>query len=296
MNEFIALDFETFNRNRASICQIGIARFVDGQCFDQWEQYVNPQDYFDPHTMRHNRVDQSKVLTAPIFPQVSEALLQRLGSAVVIHHSSFDRTSMEQVFAKYNLTLPPIKWLDSSCVVRRTWPDLSKRGFGLESVAGRLGIVYQPHGAAEDARAAGEVFIHAMRQSGLSVDDWIVRVCQPITPRPRSATASKKTHLEGNPDGPLYGETAVFTGTFSRVKRELEYLAADVGCDVRSSVTEATTLLIQGDQDIRKLAGKKQSQKEIDADRLIKAGQKILKLRETDFYAYVNNVLDTRTT
>ena len=159
------------------------------------------------------------------------------------------------------------------------------------SIAKRLGIVFQSHNAAEDARAAGEVFVYAMRESKLSIDDWIRRVGQPITPRRRSGTASKKTHLDGNPDGPLYGETAVFTGSFSVVKRDLENLAADVGCDVRSSVTEGTTLLMLGDQDKRKLAGKETSQNEVDADRLIEKGQHIRKLREADFHALVNDAL-----
>ena len=294
MNGFVAFDVETANPNLASICQFGIARFADGKLCEKWEQYINPQDFFHPRNVAVHGIDESKVRLAPAFPQVSDALLERLGSAVVIHHTPFDRTAMKRVFAKHGLTLPPIKWLDSACVVRRTWTDLARAGYGLESVAGRLGIVYQPHNAAEDARAAGEVFVQAMRQSGRSIDDWMVLVGQPIRPRSRSGMDSKKTNLDGNPDGPLYGETAVFTGSFSVVKEELEFMAADVGCDVRSSVTTATTLLILGDQDLRKLAGKKTSQKEIDADRLIAAGKDIRKLRETDFRAYVNDALGMR--
>jgi len=292
MNDFVAFDVETANTSRASICQIGIARFSDGKLCEKWEQYVNPQDYFHWYNVKLHGINESKVENKPTFPQVSAALLERLGDAVVIHHTAFDRTAMKQAFAKHpGLALPTIKWLDSACVVRRTWPDLARAGYGLESVAGRLGIAYQPHNAAEDARAAGEVFVRAMRQSGLSVADWIVRSAKPITPRSRSGTPSKKTHLNGNPDGPLYGDTAVFTGTFSVLKTELEYLAADVGCDVRSSVTKATTLLMLGDQDIRKLAGKKTSQKELDADELIENGQPIRKLRETDFRALVEDAL-----
>ena len=46
MNDFVAFDVETANHDLASICQIGIARFADGQFREKWEQYVNPQDYF----------------------------------------------------------------------------------------------------------------------------------------------------------------------------------------------------------------------------------------------------------
>ena len=289
MNDFVAFDVETANPDFASICQIGIAYFADGTYRQKWEQYVNPQDDFFPLNVKLHGINESKVENEPTFPQVSAALLERLGDAVVIHHTHFDRTSMKQAFAKHGLDLPRIKWLDSACVARRTWRD--RDGYGLESLAAWLGISYQPHNAAEDARAAGEVFIQAMRKSGLSVADWVVLAAKPITPRSRSGTPSKKTNLEGNPEGPLYGETAVFTGTFSELKANLEYWAADVGCAVRSSVTKATTLLMLGDQDIRKLAGKKTSQNELDADELIENGQRIRKLRETDFRALVEDAL-----
>ena len=182
MNEFIAFDVETANPDLASICQLGIAYFADGRFIDKWESLVNPEDYFCPRNVEKHKIDESKVVTAPTFRQVSAALLQKLSDAVVIHHTAFDRTAVKQAFAKHNLDLPPIKWLDNACVVRRTWADLSKAGYGLESVAKRLGIEYQPHNAGEDARAAGEVFVRAMRQSGFSVADWFVRVGQPITP------------------------------------------------------------------------------------------------------------------
>jgi DNA polymerase-3 subunit epsilon len=292
MNDFVAFDVETANPDFASICQIGIARFADGRFIDKWESLVNPEVYFEfrYHVERH-RIDESKVVDAPTFPQVSAPLLQRLTDAVVIHYTHFDRTAIKQVFAKHKLDLPPIKWLDCACVVRRTWPDRSKGGYGLESIAARFGIKYQPHNAAEDARAAGEVFLRAMQESGLSVDDWVVRAGKPITPRSRSGTPSKKTNLAGNPDGPLYGEAAVVTGDFNGGQRELEELAADVGCDVRDWVTKATTILIVGDQDLRKLAGHEASRKQRDAQRLLEQGQDIRVMKEADFRAYVNDAL-----
>jgi hypothetical protein len=65
----------------------------------------------------------------------------------------------------------------------------------------------------------------------------------------------------------------------------LEKLAADAGCNVRCAVTAETTLLIIGEQDERKLAGKTASQKEIDALTRIANGQSIRQLSEADFRA-----------
>ena len=43
---FISLDVETANADMASICQIGAAKFVDGQIAEEWETYIDPKDYF----------------------------------------------------------------------------------------------------------------------------------------------------------------------------------------------------------------------------------------------------------
>ena len=293
MNDFVAFDVETANPDFASICQIGIARFADGQlCEKPWEQYVNPKDFFHPRNVAIHHIDDSTVIVAPTFPQICQALLKKLGSAVVIHHSHFDRTAMRQVFAKYGLPLPQINWLDSMCVVRRTWPDLSKSGYGLESVAKRFGIEYQPHHAAEDARAAGEVFVRAMKESRLSADEWMARVRRPITARSGSHAPTERITRDGNPDGPLYGQTVVFTGTLviggkHIPRQEAADLVAAVGCDVAASVTKKTNILIVGDQDIRVLAGHEKSKKLRYAEALMDKGQEIRIVREADAGALV---------
>ena len=38
-----------------------------------------------------------------------------------------------------------------------------------------LGISFRHHDAMEDARAAGEIVLHACRHTGLSIDDWVAR-------------------------------------------------------------------------------------------------------------------------
>ena len=60
-------------------------------------------------------------------------------------------------------------------------------------------------------------------------------------------------------------------------------MAASAGCDVESGVTQKITLLVVGDQDLRKLAGHQKSSKHRKAEKLIVAGQQIRILGERDF-------------
>ena len=66
-------------------------------------------------------------------------------------------------------------------------------------------------------------------------------------------------------------------------RREAADLAASIGCTVAAGVTKKTTLLVVGDQDITRLAGKEKSSKHIKAEQLIKKGQSIRILKESDF-------------
>jgi len=284
--EFTAIDVETANADLASICQIGLVRFSNGQRTDTWESLVNPEDYFDGVNVSIHGIDESTVADAPKFPDVSCVVSRQLVGTVVVCHTAFDRAAIGAVFAKYGEALPEITWLDTARVVRRTWLDLSQRGYGLANVAERLGIQFQHHNAAEDARAAGEILIHAIKESGLSLDEWRERVKRPIGATSGSGSSGQITR-DGNPEGPLYGEVAVFTGALSLPRREAADIAAAGGCQVDGSVTKDTTLLIVGDQDARKLAGHEMSAKQRKAEQLISKGQPIRVLRETDFRSLV---------
>jgi DNA polymerase-3 subunit epsilon len=226
-------------------------------------------------------IDQAAIAGAPKFPALGETITQKLINTVVISHTSFDQSAIRLVFAKYEIAIPVIIWLDTARVVRRTWLDLSRSGYGLAPVAARLGIKFRHHNAAEDARAAGEILLHAMRETGLSVDEWVVRASSPITSS--SGGTSERIVRDGNPEGPLFGEVAVFTGALSMPRRGAADLAASAGCEVAAGVTKATTILIVGDQDVRRLAGQEKSSKHRKAETLIENGYPIRILRESDF-------------
>ena len=60
-------------------------------------------------------------------------------------------------------------------------------------------------------------------------------------------------------------------------------MAGAAGCDVRDTVTRDTTLLVVGDQDIKRLVGYEKSGKHRKAETLILAGQQLRIVCERDF-------------
>ena len=283
-DRFVAIDFETANADLASICQIGAVTFESGVVREAWGTLVNPEDYFDWINVSIHGIDERKVRKAPTFPHIADALATRVSGQVVVSHTSFDRVALAQALTKYRLEKISCTWLDSARVARRAWTEFARVGYGLGNVCGKLGIEYQAHDAVEDARAAGEVLLQAMKQSGLDLSGWLARVEQPIDPE-----TAKPIVYDGNPDGPLFGEQIVFTGALTLPRREAAALAAKAGCDVAAGVKKSTTLLVVGDQDIRKLAGHEKSTKHRKAELLIAKGQPIRILRESDFVRLVDN-------
>lgn len=282
--DFVALDFETANPSFSSVCQVGAAVFADGKLADTFSSLVDPEDYFHPINISIHGLDEDAVRGAPSFPEVYARLGPRLSGKVVVCHSSFDRTVMTRSAARFGLQIPSCRWLDSTRVVRRTWPQYAARGYGLANLTADLGIAFTHHDATEDARATGLVLLRALRDSGLSIEEWFGRVEQPID---LASTAPISRH--GDANGLLYGEVVVFTGALSMPRREAADLAAAIGCEVDTGVTKRTTLLVVGDQDVGKLSdGQTKSAKHLKAEALAAAGAPIRIVGESDFNALVS--------
>ena len=122
--------------------------------------------------------------------------------------------------------------------------------------------------------------LHACAASELDIDGWLQRVDRPIYPPPPKSAMSERR--EGNAEGPLFGETIVFTGALGIPRREAADLAANAGCSVAPSVTKNVTMLVVGTQDKSKLNGYEKSSKHRKAEVLIDKGLDIQILSESD--------------
>lgn len=280
--DFIAIDVETANADMASICQVGLASYAGGVLVEEWKSYLNPDDYFDPLNVSIHGIDEETVKGAPRFPEIAEAVFSRLDKQVAVCHTHFDRVAVHQGFNRHNLRSPDCVWLDSARVTRRTWTEFASRGYGLQNVCKFLGYEYAHHDALEDAKAAGYILMAAIKITGLSLEEWLHKVERPI-----GSLSSTGIERQGNPDGPLYGEVMVFTGALKIPRREAADLADSIGCQVAEGVTKMMTILVVGDQDVKRLAGHEKSAKHRKAEKLIAEGQSIRILRESDFVELV---------
>ena len=282
---FASIDVETANPDMASICQIGVAVFENGELKAEWQSLLDPDDYFDEFNSAIHGIKATDVAGSPLFSDVAAELFQLLAVQPVIAHTHFDRTAIAQACRKHRVVPPELRWLDSARVARRAWQQFATKGYGLKNLCEHIGYSFEHHDALEDAKAAGQVMLAAIETSGIDLDDWFDRITQP--------TDLQKTgpiRKDGNPDGELYGEVLVFTGALEIPRRQAADMASEVGCTVASGVTKKTTLLVVGDQDITKLAGKDKSSKHRKAEALMAKGANIRILRESDFKQIVEGI------
>ncbi|MGL4861360.1 MAG: exonuclease domain-containing protein [Enterobacteriaceae bacterium] len=285
MNTYVSIDVETANPNLSSICQIGLAKFRDGQCIDERMYYVNPEEYFDRTNIFIHGIDESTVAGAPTFRELHGELLSFFGDDPVCSHTRFDRSSLWQACGKYGLPTISNIWIDSAKIARRSWEFCRQKGYGLKNLCNHFNIEITHHDALSDAKAAGTILHKAMSDSSLSLQEIIALERRPLSSRSSGSGTSSfdpKNYVI-NEAGHLYGEAIVFTGALCMTRNEAAQLAAQCGCEVHSGVKKDTTLLVVGTQNEAFLAGHEKSSKHRKAEELIGKGQPMRIITETDF-------------
>lgn len=69
MNNFAAIDFETANSERTSVCSVGVVVVRDGVIADSFYSLIQPEpNYYTYWCTRVHGLTQADTETAPVFP------------------------------------------------------------------------------------------------------------------------------------------------------------------------------------------------------------------------------------
>ncbi len=155
MNDFAAIDFETANNERSSVCAVGVVIVRDGEIVDTFYSLIQLEpNYYSYWCTRVHGLCCDDTDDAPIFPEVwkqIEPLIQ--GLPIVAHNSRFDEGCLRAVYRTYQMDYPDYIFLDTLRASRRALPHLSNHQ--LHTVAAALGYdLKNHHHALADAEAA----------------------------------------------------------------------------------------------------------------------------------------------
>lgn len=155
MKNFVAIDFETANFQRSSVCSVGIVVVEDGVITDSYYDLIRPYpNYYNPQNIAVHGLNYEDTCDADDFPTVWARIAPKLKNLpLVAHNSPFDEGCLKAVFEAYQMPYPGYTFY---CTCRA-----SRRVFGkqlpnhqLHTVSKACGFdLLRHHNALADAEA-----------------------------------------------------------------------------------------------------------------------------------------------
>lgn len=301
---FVALDVETANYNKGSICSIGLVKFINGEIVDTYETLINPEEEFDGYNIYIHGITEDAVKNSPTYPAIAPDILNFIdGLPVVAHYAPFDSGAIRECNEKYGIN---DFYMEYFCSYYLSKAVISRLSYKLKNLAKEFNIPLNHHNALSDAQASGLIITELIRQSNAQnladlLDKTNYKRLGVINGYKRSPFSkahkySSKEHvnlidtLESgifNEEHPFYRKYGVITGTLELGVKEDAYLLFEKVGGLRErdrpNVTKKTNFLIMGEQDLSRLNGKNESSKMIKAREYLEQGQEIELLGEDDF-------------
>jgi DNA polymerase III subunit epsilon len=150
---FTALDFETAQGPKWSICQVGIVRVENGKITHEYSQLVQPPDnYYWLRWSGIHGITARDTRHAPTFAECWPSIEPFIaGQIVVAHNAAFDVSCLKQALSLYGITCPPFE-------TRCTYKHFKK---GLAEICAEHRIPLNHHDALSDARACARLALLA---------------------------------------------------------------------------------------------------------------------------------------
>ena len=177
---FTAIDFETANQKRASVCAVGVVKVRDGVVVDAFDTLVQPPPGFGEFhhiNVGVHGITARDVVGAPTWDVVQPKLTEFVdGDVLVAHNAPFDRSVLEQASAAHGIGMARSPWL---CTLAAARSMLDLPSYKLPAVAAALGLdPHAHHDAGADARQCALVLVELCRGSGMSGADLMRRLAR----------------------------------------------------------------------------------------------------------------------
>ena len=163
MKDFAAIDFETANPYRSSVCSVGVVVVCAGVVVERFYRLIRPEpNYYMSWNTRVHGITAADTDGAPRFPEVWQEVAPLVeGLPLVAHNSPFDEGCLKAAFRRYELEYPDYRFYCTCRAARRTMPQLPNHR--LETVAEACGFdLRQHHHALADAEACAEIALQIL--------------------------------------------------------------------------------------------------------------------------------------
>ena len=161
MKDFAAIDFETANECRSSVCSVGVVIVREGEIAERFYSLIHPEpEYYQWFCQQVHGLSGEDTEDAPVFPYVWEKIAPLIeGMPLVAHNSPFDEGCLKEVFRVYQMDYPDYKFYDTLSASRKYF-GCSLPNHQLQTVAAACGYdMIHHHHALADAEACAHIAI-----------------------------------------------------------------------------------------------------------------------------------------
>lgn len=158
MNSFVALDFETANQHRSSVCSVGLVFVEENKIIDSFYKLIKPTpNFYTSWATKVHSLNYWDTIDAVEFPEVwSEINAKIKGLPLVAHNSAFDEGCLKAVLKSYNLALHENKFYCTYRASKKCFPELPNHK--LNTVSAYIGYsLDNHHNALADAEACAHI-------------------------------------------------------------------------------------------------------------------------------------------
>ena len=164
MNNFTAIDFETANEQRSSVCSVGVVVVRDGKIVDKIYRLIHPEpNYYRSWNTKIHGLSKRDTEEAALFPEVWREIAPKLENwPLVAHNSLFDEGCLKAVFLAYKMNYPEYLFYCTCRASRRVFAR-ELPNHQLQTVAARCGYhLDQHHHALADAEACAYIAVQIL--------------------------------------------------------------------------------------------------------------------------------------
>ena len=155
MKDFAAIDFETANGHRSSVCSVGVVIVHNWQITEKIYRLIRPEpEWYSYWNTQVHGLTAADTENEKVFPHVWEEIVQKIADLpLVAHNAPFDESCLREVFRVYQMDYPDYEF---HCTCRTSRKVFGKEllNHQLHTVAARCGFdLHNHHHALADAEA-----------------------------------------------------------------------------------------------------------------------------------------------
>lgn len=155
MKSFAAIDFETANEQRTSVCSVGVVVVREGMIADSFYSLIRPEpEYYSYWNTNIHGITREDTINSPIFPKVWSQIMPIIeGLPLIAHNKVFDESCLKSAFRMYGMEYPDY---DFYCTLQKSKKVFRNKlpNFQLHTVSHYCGYdLTNHHNALADAEA-----------------------------------------------------------------------------------------------------------------------------------------------